>query len=278
MKTCKEYREFVAQSLSRKMKKTVFLFVMSALTMLPFTSCIKINKDKIKISSTYDNASQYKPGSEPITNAISKLEIDWISGNVVIESYDGSELTFSETSNKAITEETTMHYWLENGSTLHIQFGKSGVKFKNFDKRLTVKVPAAWNLDKIEVEAVSSDITVTGVTCGELELDGVSADMIMSKSSVRSLDMNTVSGCLSADFATADSAVVQPQKISLESVSGSTTLSWPEAWGFSVEIESVSGKFNCPFATRVSKGEYTYGNGATEIEMESVSGSLSIEH
>ena len=259
------------------MKKTAFLFVMSALTVLSFTSCFHINTDNVKISSTYDNASQYKPGSEPIANAISKLEIDWISGSVAIESYDGSELTFSETSEKPLTEETTMHYWLENGSTLHIQFGKSGVKFKNFDKHLTVQVPAAWNLDKLELDVVSSDITVTGLTCGEVELDGVSANVDMGKSAVRSLDMNTVSGCLSADFTAADSAAIQPQKISLESVSGSATLSWPDAWGFSAEMESVSGKVNCPFATKVAKGEYTYGNGATEIEMETVSGSLTIK-
>lgn len=260
------------------MKKIAFLLVLSALTVLSFTSCFHINKDNIKILSKYEHADQYKPGSEPIANAISKLEIDWISGSIDIESYDGNELTFSETSEKALTEETTMHYWLENGSTLHIQFGKSGVRFKNFDKHLTVKVPAAWDLDKLEVDAASSDVTVKGITCGEFELNGVSAGLTMSNSAVRSLDMNTVSGCLAADFEAADSAAVQPQKISLETVSGSATLTWPEAWGFSAEMESVSGKFNCPFATKVSKGEYTYGDGGTEIDMESVSGSLTIKH
>ena len=260
------------------MKRIAFTLVMSALMVLSFTSCFHINKDDIKIFSKYEHAAQYKPGSEPIANAISKLEIDWFSGSIAIESYDGSELTFSESSEKAITEETTMHYWLENGGTLHIRFAKSGVRFKNFDKHLTVKVPAAWNLDKLEVDAVSSDVTVKGITCGEFELDGVSAGLTMSKSAVRSLDMNTVSGCLSADFSAADSAAVQPQKLSFETVSGSATLSWPEAWGFSAEMESVSGKFNCPFATKVSKGEYTYGNGGTEIDMESVSGSLTIKH
>jgi len=259
------------------MKKIAFLLVLSALTVLSFTSCFHINKDDIKIFSKYEHADQYKPGSEPIANAISKLEIDWISGSIDIESYDGNELTFSETSEKALTEETTMHYWLENGSTLHIQFGKSGARFKNFDKQLTVKVPASWDLDKIELDIVSSDVTVNGIVCGEFELDGVSAGVSMSASTVKSLEMNTVSGCLSADFTGVDSAA-RPDKISLESVSGSASLLLPEGWGFNAEMESVSGKFNCPFATKVSKGEYTYGDGGIEIEMESVSGNLSIKH
>lgn len=259
------------------MKKTAFLLVLSALTVFSFTSCIKINTDRIKISSKYEHAAQYKPGSEPIANVISKLEIDWVSGSVSIESYDGNELLFSETSEKALTEETTMHYWLQNGNHLHIQFGKSGTRFKNFDKQLTVKVPASWDLDKIELDIVSSDVTVNGIACGEFELDGVSAGVSLNASTVKSLEMNTVSGCLSADFTGADSAA-RPDKISLESVSGSASLRLPEDWGFNAEMESVSGKFKCSFATKVSKGEYTYGDGGIEIEMESVSGNLSIEH
>lgn len=250
---------------------------MSALVALSFSSCIKINTDSIKIASKYDHAAQYKPGSEPIASEISKLEIDWISGSVAIESYDGTELTFAETSEKALTEETTMHYWLQEGGHLHIQFGKSGAKFKNFDKQLTVKIPASWKLDKIELDVVSSDVTVNGIVCNEFELDGVSADVDIRASAMKEVEMNTVSGNLNADFSGADAEACL-DKLSLESVSGSASLVLPESWGFSAEMESVSGKVNCPFATKVEKGEYTYGDGRIEIEMESVSGSLTIGH
>lgn len=259
------------------MKRLSFLFIIPALAALLFSGCIKFNTEDFKITYNYDHADQYKPGSEPIANELSKLEVDWVSGSIAIESYDGSELTFTETSDKTLDEKNTMHYWMQEGGHLHIQFGKSGSKFKNLDKQLTVKIPASWNLDKIELDVVSSDVTIDGISCHEFELDGVSADVDIRSSVMREVEMNTVSGNLSADFKGVDNGT-RLNKLSLESVSGSASLVLPESWGFSAEMESVSGKVKCPFATKVSKGEYTYGDGGIKIEMESVSGSLSIEH
>ena len=259
------------------MKRLSFLFIIPALAALLFSGCIKFNTEDFKITCNYDHADQYKPGSEPIANELSKLEVDWVSGNVAIESYDGSELTFAESSDKTLDEKTTMHYWMQEGGHLHIQFGKSGSKFKNLDKQLTVKIPASWNLDKIELDVVSSDVTVNGIVCDDFELDGVSADVDIRSSVMREVEMNTVSGNLSADFKGVDNGT-RLNKLSFESVSGSASLVLPESWGFSAEMESVSGKVKCPFATKVSKGEYTYGDGGTEIDMESVSGSLTIKH
>ena len=250
---------------------------MSALVALSLSSCIKINSDSIKITSKYDHAAQYKPGSAPIATEISKLEIDWISGSVTIESYDGTELTFSETSEKSLTEETTMHYWLQEGGHLHIQFGKSGTKFKDLSKQLIVRVPVTWNLDKIELDVVSSGVTIDGIACNDFELDGVSAGVDIRASVMKDVEMNTVSGNLSADFSSVETET-RLNKLSLESVSGNVSLVLPEGWGFSAKMESVSGKVNCPFATKVDKGEYNYGDGRIDIDMESVSGSLTIGH
>ena len=259
------------------MKHLSFLLVVPTLAALLFSGCIRLNTNDFKITYSYDNADRYKPGSEPIANEISKLEVDWVSGNVAIESYDGSELTFAESSDKTLDEKTTMHYWMQEGGHLHIQFGKSGSKFKNLDKQLTVKIPASWNLDKIELDVVSSDVTVNGIVCDDFELDGVSADVDIRTSAMKEFEMNTVSGNLNADFSGADAEACL-NKFSLESVSGSASLVLPENWGFSAEMESVSGKVICPFATKVAKGEYTYGDGRIDIDMESVSGSLTISH
>lgn len=182
------------------MKKIALFVALSILAVIGLTSCVKVGSDNVKFTNKYDHAALYNPGNVPVSDAVKTLEIDWISGSVSIESYDGTELLFNELSDSSLSEATTMHYWIENGRCLHIRFAKSGATFKKLDKFLMVKVPAAWKLEKMEIDNVSADVDVVGVSCDEIELDNVSANVEIRNAAVDKLAVNIVSGSLLASF------------------------------------------------------------------------------
>ena len=66
--------------------------------------------------------------------------------------------------------------------------------------------------------------------------------------------------------------------INSESVSGEINISLIESIsGFTAEYESVSGSFECDFAGKNRDDKFIYGNGMAEIDVETVSGNISVE-
>ena len=256
------------------MKNYIAIIALTGLFL--FSGCVRFGMKNATISEKYDHSEMYKTGGSTIGNAVSEIEIDWTAGHVTVEAYDGIELTFDEASATDLTDDLKLHYWLQDDGKLKIKFAKSGTKYKNLEKELTVKVPNSWTLAKVELEVVSAGVEMNGISCGEVGFEGVSSDLSLNGCTARKVEAELVSGNTSLDFRSDVAAAEQPQSISIESVSGNATICLPEGWGFKAEMESVSGKFDCPFASKVDKGEYLYGNGATEIEVETVSGSLSI--
>ena len=222
---------------------------------------------------TYDDAERYRVGATDVTGNVTDLEIDWLSGNVNVAYGEVETVMFSETSEETLTQENTVHYWLEN-STLHIKYAKSGIKLTNEDppeKDLTVLLPASLALKGLEIESVDANVVLTGINVDDVEIDNIAGNIDATFGTVREFSVAVVSGNANMSFATA------PTEGEYSNVHGDLTLYLPAETQFTIEVEKLNGSFNSEFDTVKQGNSYVCGNGANEYEFETVSGSVSLK-
>ena len=164
-----------------------------------------------------------------------------------------------------------------DGNELKIKFCKSGFKASNpKNKELTVRLPQGFVLNELDIDCISADSNIKGITANsfdvdtvsgninaegnfnDIDIDGVSANSkIITHTNLRELESNTVSG---------DCSVYVPDDIN----------------GFTIHCDTVSGEvYTNDFKVSSIKqahgnGTYVYGNGNSEIKVSSVSGDFDI--
>ncbi len=243
-------------------------------------------------------------------SGIEKLKIDWVSGRVDLQIYDGEEICITETSNRQLNEKNSLRYKV-SGDTLKIRFRKNGILFGNLpNKDLQVMLPKrlAQSLQEVQVDAVSAKIEVNdlqaeemhyettsgaihllGVGAKEIEVDTVSGNLDIEAAQAAEVDISTVSGAtqLEGAFGTIHASGVSgqikvqssacPDRVSASTVSGGVTLIIPENEGFSVSFDRVSGEFSSDFPITLNEGEGTYKNGGADFIVDTVSGNFSVK-
>lgn len=182
------------------------------------------------------------------TTDVESIKIDWVNGNVDVEYYDGDTIYIEESSSSS---KNPMSYKVENKMLYIDEFSNhssTGLS-KKLKKDLTVKIPKGFKTDVFSIDVVSADVNVNDLNTLGFELDSVSGNPVISFAS-------------------------QPQSIELDTVSGNITLALPsDITGYSVSRDSISGSVD----TKDFGNTNRYGDGYTQIEIESVSGNVTIE-
>ncbi len=180
------------------------------------------------------------------TDNIDSLEIDWVSGNIDIEYYDGETIYVEES---GVNQKYPMCYKIEGGTLEISEFYKTNISGWNTpNKDLTVKIPTDFKAVEIDISVVSANVTAKGINTSEL-------------------DFETVSGSGNFYFA------VSPNKISTDSVSGDVMIALPQdVSGYSVSKETVSGSFDASDFD----GELSFGDRSVSIDFDSVSGNFTV--
>ena len=218
---------------------------------------------------------------------IRSIQIDWVSGNIQIQPADIDHIQVSESAAYGNTEAMLCR---KEGDTLKISYRRSDIaSLKGIGtKDLTIQVPKDWNCRKLEIDAASPKISVQGLTVDEVSLDTASGESRFEGCTLGKLDADTASGNLyltgaleDLEYDSASGSVEAeldsvPGEISMDTASGSLTLKLPKDAGFTVEMDTLSGQFQSDFETIRKGNRYLHGDGACEIEMESMSGSIAI--
>lgn len=246
---------------------------------------------------------------------ISKVSVNWISGNVTIEPSTNNKIEISETSSTDISDEKAMQYKLSSDGTLSIYSSKS-ISFFSFwstdtSKNLVIKVPqnktlrsfnisttsadiemTALNVDESDVETTSGKVTFNDVTGKNTEISSTSGKIDIDGNISGEISVDTVSGDLNVNsdckkldadsisgkiYATLGNNISQTDA---NTVSGNISLSLPEDInGFNAEYSSVSGNFNCDFEGTSVNNSFIYKNDNADIEFnfDTVSGEMRIE-
>ena len=68
----------------------------------------------------YSDAEKYTAGGAELSGAVERLEIDWVSGSVVIRYHDEDTVLIEESTMAAQSAESLVHWWLD-GTTLRVK-------------------------------------------------------------------------------------------------------------------------------------------------------------
>lgn len=234
------------------------------------------------IDMTYENAEKYSVGNFSYSAAdVKSVSVNWIAGKVTIVESNTETLSVSEKENN-LEEAEQLHYLIENGK-LTIQFRQSDYKsFINFSgpdpKEVTVEIPSGvtldlnviaadvyigvLNADTFEISSVSGNVTVREVFAKNVKAESVSGNISILSINSPVISAETVSGGVELDLLSANS-------IDIKSVSGGITLSL-NGLGAKVKFDTTSGSYH------QAENSYVIGDGRLLIDVETVSGSLSI--
>lgn len=201
-----------------------------------------------------------------VTESIREISVEWVSGDVLLETWEGDTLVLEETSFQPISEKNRLVYRVEDGE-LEIEY-LDGSRLlgtgKLQSKELKILVPEAMapGLQEVSVDAVSSDVEVRGLKLRSLDTNTVSGNISCRNVTVEELDVETVSGSFTGDFA------ICPREMEFESVSGDVTVGLPEDTDFSLDRDGASGDFRCDLPTRPGA--------PNQMKMSTVSGTLEV--
>ena len=132
---------------------------------------------------TYSNAEKYTSGDAVITKPVKNLDIDWTSGKVNITYHKGNSVELSEKSNKPISKDLQMRWYLD-GDTLRIRFAKAGFRLNgNQQKELSVTLPEGTTFGDVDISATSGTLNIPDLQTERLKLDVTSGDIFAAAKS-----------------------------------------------------------------------------------------------
>ena len=245
---------------------------------------------------TYENGDKYTAGDREITEKITTINIDYVSGDVKLQGTDSDKVTIAETSNKELSEEQKVHTWVD-GSTLYVRYCKSSknLSFFQIEKNLNITIPGSQDLDSMILHISSGNADFSGFTSktihaksssGNVTMNCSASDIVIKASSgkvalvedgdAKSIDINSSSGTVNVD-----------QKGSVDSVkinssSGSVTAALGKVGAFDVHVSS--GKINVEAEEIVNlksesssgKNEYKLGKAPATADIHSSSGGVKV--
>lgn len=245
-----------------------------------------------------------------LQESIDSLNINWVSGEVIIEPSGDGKVSFYEEWNGTISKSDALSYYI-SGSKLSIEWDKNvAAGWLNVNnpvsKRLVVSVPES--LKGVYVNTTSAEVYLRDIDImGRLEINTVSGDISVENSEstyvlmdttsgeqryygeCKSIDMNAVSGncsfvgdCDELSFdSTSGDFIGQftrlPEEIEIDTTSGDSELIMPSEPDFEIEFDTVSGELYCDLPLIYGDGEYRCGNGKCEISFNSTSGDIRIK-
>lgn len=297
-------------------KALIFIAGILAAAFLFSGCVIRIDGLDISLGSgnrySFDHSDKYTPGGGEITDTVRAIDIDWIGGEVKILTHGKNTVEFSESALFDIDSKHVMCHWLD-GSTLRIKFmqaGKIDLSWHDRGKTLTMYVPKDMMLADLDINSVSTDIDIADISAEDMQFNTVSGDIVVENCSVTdSIDTNTTSGKIDVtvtapldefkvntvsgdakieairikdgEFNSISGSITVTAhqgiwEMDMDSVSGNIKLYLPKDSGFTLEMETVSGNFDCELPSAQKNGRYICGSGEWDYALNSVSGNIDI--
>lgn len=245
--------------------KKLALFAAATICALALSGCMM--NQGIYTTISYDHPERYSIGPGQVTETVNQLDIQWIAGPVELRYGDGEELSFIEAANGALTDQTTMRWWLD-GDTLRLRFCDSGkVRLGNLQKSLTVTLPAGLFLKDADISNVSGAIDVPELHVREAKLTSTSGAISACVSEAEQIRAASVSGSVKLTVSGA------AEKVSAASTSGRLELTVDTV--DDLTVDTVSGSVAIT-ARRVSDGEIGTTSGSADVSLADASGEWEI--
>lgn len=174
-------------------------------------------------SATYTPDAGYTLGNTDVVqlNGFRAIDIEWVSGQVNVELYDGEGIQLSETMMDGSDAALKMEWQVnEDKGTLDIR-SQPQLMSATEEKRLVVRLPRSLVLHGLNIKTVSAGVSVDltdedTLTLQELDVTSVSGEISVYAANAGEISLSTTSGSISGS--------VRTQKLEADSVSGSIDL------------------------------------------------------
>lgn len=246
-------------------------------------------------SATYTFCTQAEGAAGYVSETFSveparvrEIEVDWLGGSVMVVLTDDDRLSFAEMAYQDMPEEQRLSYALD-GDTLKIDFCRSGHLLSSSpEKQLVLSIPRSLTLEKFEADTTAAAVNVTGLHTQTVDISTVSGGVDLAAEAYE-IDISTTGGCaaVDADFYQLDFSTVsgsltltmqRAAEVDAETVSGGVTIHLPpSSYGFALDFETVSGTPEIAFDANGGDGHWTYGDKASTLNIDTVSGNLSLD-
>lgn len=221
-------------------------------------------------------------------NGFRSIDIEWISGSVSVELYDGEGIEIKEALADDGAVSVPMEWRVnEDDSTLDIRSQPQLLSVSE-EKHLMLKLPRSMVLHELDIDTVSAAVSVDltdedTLTLDELDVTSVSGAVSVNAANAASISLSTTSGAISGSVRTqnleADSVSgnvdltldILPTELDIETSSGPVTLTIPTGKTtsvLSVELRTTSGQFSSDVPVTHTKG--------APWEFQTVSGDVTI--
>ena len=145
------------------------------------------------------------------------LDLDWLSGSVRVEPYDGKEILLREESTRELTEGQRMRWKLSNGR-LSVVFCANG-EHSLPEKALTVLLPRDYAAGEIVTDATSASVSLSALRAnGKIAVETTSGDILLESCAAREAKIDSSSGEVRVE------ASAMSGKIDIDTTSGAVTL------------------------------------------------------
>lgn len=205
-------------------KLTALLLVLGAL--LALVACgypVKAdNSDKDETPVVQPDSGYTLGGADVVQlNGFRSIDIEWISGSVSVELYDGEGIEMKEALADGSAVSVPMEWRVdEDDSTLDVRSQPKLVSLAE-EKILTVQLPRSMVLYELDIETVSAGVSVDltdedTLSLSELDVTSVSGAISVYAANAGEIALSTTSGAIEGS--------VRTQKLEADSVSGGIDL------------------------------------------------------
>ena len=244
----------------------------------------------------YDNGDKYTAGDRDISEKVTKVNIDYISGNVKVKGTDADTVFIRETSNKAIDDDHKVHTWVDDG-TLYVRYCASTnmINFTGIEKELEITLPGSQELDDFIIDISSGNTDISGITTdslnshassGNVNID-CSAEVIELKVSSGNIDLKQTGDNQSVNVKSSSGKVNFTQvgtsnSVSIDSSSGGVTANVDRIDKMYVHVSSgkiyVEGNDIADLTSKASSGhcDFKLKNAPMTADINSSSGGVSV--
>lgn len=218
------------------------------------------------------NSDSYQSANEGSVDAaiVKELSIDWAAGSITILANDTDKITFSEAGD--FNSKYDMVYSIEGGK-LSIEYAKDSVTvgFGAIPKKdLTITVPRSWQCEELELDAAAVELSIEGLSVGNLELD-CAAGEVRFNGSVDTIDCDGAAMELSITCAN------KPSKINIDGAACELAVKLPAGCGYAAHITSLGGEFNSNVAFTKNDSSYKYGDESCKLFIDGLGSEVNIQ-
>jgi len=201
-----------------------------------------------KLSGSYEEVGSYNVPADEVDS----FDIMWVTGNVTVVPYDGSEIKLIEYARRALEDDELLKLTTTNGK-LRIAYCSRTKWVRIPQKKLELFIPdeLSKSIHSFIVDSTSGDVNLESISAKDMNIDSVSGSIKLSDIYAPALSLDSMSGSIDVIAATSD-------HISINTISGSVKA-----------IECTSEKLNCDSTS----GSFTLSGSFENVSLNTISGS-----